>query len=233
MVTLYVEDDKDGSQSFAVHEHLLCNASPFFKAALEKPSTEEEQRSLSLQDVDANTLNHFVPWLYSGRLSREVGELEPSALYWVAARLNTFALTHELSGLAEEAMALVKSVLDDPRTAAKSNGLPDADQIAEIYRKSPATNPLRKFVIGFFGTQLQPSWYVNGNLTNEYLKRCPEFILDLFVQLGCRTRDLEYSSANLRRSNNLYVQERNKAQQRIEEVENYLEQNYDIDPRDI
>lgn len=244
MVTLYVEDGKDESQTFTVHEHLLCNASPIFKSALQEASAEESETSLCLHDADYDTLKHFVPWLYSGRLSREAGELEYNALYWVAAQLNTVAITYELSGLTEEAVTLVNSYMDNPRTSDRSYLLPSADQVAEIYRKSTATNAMRKLVVDLFGTKPQPSWHAEGNVRNEYIKKCPEFIADLFVELGKKTMNSEKElrsqiavlttkNANLKSSRDQYVQESRQSDRRVEELEEYLSQNCDVDPRDI
>ena len=239
MVTLYVKDDKYGSKGFSIHEHLLCNASPFFKTAFQGDFA-EGQTSLCLADVDYDTVNHLVPWLYSGRLSREAREVDLCSLYRVAARLNTFALTYELSGLTEEALSVMKGCSARSRDTDNPNWLPDVSHIAEIYKKSPASNPMRRFVVEAYGTKLQPSWYASGNLTNEYLKKCPQFIVDVFVESGKKTISLEdqiavltTSNADLKSSRDEYVRECRQSDRRVDELEGYLSQNCDVDPRDI
>ena len=240
MVTLLVKGDSDGPASFLIHEHLLRNASPFFKAAFQGENAEEEQSLLGLGDVDYDTMNHFVPWLYSGHLSREAGEVDVCSLYWIAAQLNTFALTYELSGLIDEAVGLLEGYLGKYFPSDKSNALPNVDQIIEIYRKSPATNAMRKFVVKTFATGLQPSWYAHGKLVKDYPQKCPEFTADLFQALGKKTMNLDNQIAHLTTSNenledrrNQYSQKLQESRERVEELEEYLQQNCDVDPRDI
>lgn len=242
MVTLFAKDGSDESKTFAIHEHLLCNASPFFQTAFRGDFAEEGQKSLCLRDVDYDTLNHFVPWLYSGRLSREAGQVELHSLHWIAARLNIFAITYQLSGLTEEVVALVKGYLDNLQTTDKSGALPDADQIVEIYRKSPDSNLLRKFVVQLFVVELQPSWYASGKLVAEYSQKCPGFTTDLFEELGKKTHysevelrtqifDLKEKNRLVRESRDKYLQESEEVQEKLDDLEDYLAQNTDIDPK--
>ena len=226
MVTLLVKDDNDGSTVFSIHENLLCNASPFFKAAFQGDILEEGQTSLCLPSVDYDTMNHFVPWLYSGRLSREAGEAELCSLYWVAARLNTLALTYELSGLTEEAVTLLKGNLERRSPFVELDVLPSPDQIFEIYRKSPATNALRKFVVELFGTKLNSSWHAKEKFTIHYPQKCPEFTVDLVVELR-RNTDIE--QAKHRTSE----EEKAKAQNKLYKVEDYLWDHHEVDINDV
>ncbi|KAM0794026.1 hypothetical protein BDR22DRAFT_902504 [Usnea florida] len=192
MVALVVKGDSDGPASFFIYQHLLCNASPFFKAAFQGEGTEQGQTSLCLPSVDHDTMNHVVPWLYSGDLSREAGEVDIRSLFWIAAQLNTFALTYELSGLTDEAIGLLEHYLEHfPSSEKLTNALPNVEQIVEIYRKSPATNALRIFVVEFFATALGPSWYAHGKLVKDYPQKCPEFTADLLKALGQKTIELK------------------------------------------
>ena len=240
MVTLIVKGDSDGPASFLIHQHLLCNASPFFKAAFQGEGTEQGQNSLCLPSVDYDTMNHVVPWLYSGHLSREAGEVDICSLHWIAAQLDTFALTYELSGLIDEAVGLLEDYLGQCSSSEKSNALPNVDQIVEIYRKSPATNAMRKFVVEFFATALGPSWYAHRKLVKDYPQKCPEFTADLLKAFGQKTMNLENQIAGLIRSNSelkssrdQYVQERRELHQRVDDLQEYIWENCDDDPRDI
>ncbi|MDI1488142.1 MAG: hypothetical protein OHK93_007416 [Ramalina farinacea] len=134
----------------------------------------------------------------------------------------------------------MKGCLVRARDTDKPNWLPDVNHIAEIYRKSPASNPMRRFVVEAYGTKLQPSWYAGGNLTNEYLKKCPGFIVDVFVESGKKTISLENqiavlttSNADLKSSRDEYVQEYRQSDRRVDQLEDYLRDVKDIDPRDI
>ena len=53
---------------FNVHKGLLCNASSFFKAALDGGIKEVSERQIALPEDDPRTFKRFQLWLYSGSL---------------------------------------------------------------------------------------------------------------------------------------------------------------------
>lgn len=62
MITLYVGNDRE---VFHVHQNLLCNASPVFKAALTGNFRESSDHSMDLPEEDVASVNRLLSWLYA------------------------------------------------------------------------------------------------------------------------------------------------------------------------
>jgi hypothetical protein len=52
--------------SILVHKHLLCDAAPFFHAALTTGFPEATKQQILLPEDDADTVHRFVQWVYFG-----------------------------------------------------------------------------------------------------------------------------------------------------------------------
>ncbi|KAL8990915.1 MAG: hypothetical protein Q9169_007996, partial [Polycauliona sp. 2 TL-2023] len=53
---------------FHVHKGLICESSPFFKAAFTGEFKEEKSGSMLLDEDDPHLFGHVVQWLYHGKL---------------------------------------------------------------------------------------------------------------------------------------------------------------------
>lgn len=65
---------------FKLHKGLLCNASPFFKAALEGKFVESTNQAIDMPEDDAVMFRYLQLWLYTDSLL-EAGE-KPSVVPW-------------------------------------------------------------------------------------------------------------------------------------------------------
>lgn len=74
---------------FIIHKGLLCEASPFFKAAFTLKFEEYRTGTMSLPEDDVDTFNPFVRWLYSGNLAYDDGDccFQLAKLYILADKL--------------------------------------------------------------------------------------------------------------------------------------------------
>ncbi len=57
-----------GPQSYVVHEELLCEHSPFFKAAVKKEWKEAQERIIPLPDDGPEVVCLYVHWVYACRI---------------------------------------------------------------------------------------------------------------------------------------------------------------------
>ncbi|KAF1830870.1 hypothetical protein BDW02DRAFT_633298 [Decorospora gaudefroyi] len=57
-------------KKYHIHRSLLVEHSEYFKKALNGPWTETREGSVTLEDVDCNTFDIFVDWMYAQRLPK-------------------------------------------------------------------------------------------------------------------------------------------------------------------
>lgn len=87
-------------EEYMVHRERLCTVSPFFKLACESGFKESVEGVVYLPEVESNTFDYFLQWLYLGQIWR-CDELKPAdwAEFTTAFSLFNFAHFAQISQL--------------------------------------------------------------------------------------------------------------------------------------
>jgi hypothetical protein len=130
---------------FTVQKALLCNSSPYFKAALNGPFIEGQTQTIDLDDEDPSIFRTYVAWLYQGRLnSQDIEEdlHDPRDFEIHIAELVVFADKRDIGELKNDAISMLLNYLQ------KSQYFASLEIIKRIYNmpKSTEINELRRLL---------------------------------------------------------------------------------------
>jgi hypothetical protein len=161
LVDVYVGESK---KHWALHRNLLFYHSDALQGALQphaqdgtpsktkvKPAASSENTRLELSDVDPSGFELFVKWIYQGKLD-DVSEItDPQDKYSFAVACYNL---HQLCNRFD--MPKLKNIAIDQyrKGLAESELVPDADEINDIYRKSPEGSPFRKLMTKIAARQI-------------------------------------------------------------------------------
>ena len=182
IVTLDVGPDK---HTFHVHQEILFDYSPVFKAAFSGECRESSEHRMALPEDDPETVEHFMQWLYYNSLGLTKGVCSETwnERYWQLARLNTFADKFDV-GL------LKNSIIDELfALAPKSDAIPPQPSvIAYIYENTTQTSSLRKLIVAWYAWHINRNWYTTSGAL-ACLENTPTFAADLAIALSQRVHD--------------------------------------------
>jgi len=181
IVTLYVGAEKT---AYHVHEKLLFDVSPVFKAGFSGAFAESSTRSMNLSDDDVDAVGRMLQWLYTRqlRLSDAILEATSNDCCWELARLNTLADKYDIVAL--------KNIIVDKlfKLYSVAESFSDAEPpklsvVAYIYNNTARTSAFRKIMV---------AWYTWGTCMTFYheltagqrLAQVPEFAADLAVSFA-------------------------------------------------
>lgn len=166
-------------QSFQVHKSFLCQASPFFRAALEGSFKESADSVVHLPQDKPGTFERFLSWVYwkeydvmdlvKGKISKD---------YWsVIIRDHIFADKIQAEGFQNHIM---HAVID----AYKANELKTMSlkSVLEVYTHTPESCPLRKLALAMYEC-VTPDWFQTPAALNG-LKEVPQFAAELVQKLA-------------------------------------------------
>lgn len=182
VVTLNVGPDR---HTFHVHQELLFNTSPVFKAAFSKTYQESNERCMTLPDEDPETVERLMQWLYFKSLSLTkavcVGTSEER--YLQLARLNTLADKFDIrllsNAIINELFALKYS---------SKSWSPQKAVVAYIYENTTETSSLRKLMVGWFVWHIDPEWFTFSE-SLQFLANTPMFAADLAIAMSRKAAD--------------------------------------------
>lgn len=149
-VDIYVGAEK---KHWSLHKNLLCHHSSYFETEFqghEVPKKEEHTPSHYLPDDDPRGFELLVKWLYQGHLE-DASRMTDEAKYDYAVAC------HKLYQLCDKFdMIQVKNLAMDAyrQNLHAAQLVPDADEINEIYRASPASSPFRKLMAKIAARQI-------------------------------------------------------------------------------
>lgn len=141
-VDIYVGKER---KHWSLHRNLLCHHSSYFETEFEghevprNGRTEGGENRLDLSDDDPAGFELLVKWLYQG-------QLEDSSLLDDEQKYDYAVACHKLYILCDkfDMIHLKNLAMDQYRANLNAAQLvPDADEINEIYRASPAGSPFR------------------------------------------------------------------------------------------
>jgi hypothetical protein len=163
--------------SILVHKHLLCDAAPFFNAALTTGFLEATKHQILLPEDDADTVDRFAQWVYfkSYGLSKDHGEQ-----FMQLARLYVFA-NKVLAYLLEDDIIRALFYLQTQGVT------PQMSVIAFAFEHMPEDSPFRKLLVDWYTWHVDFAWY-GKSLGKKALEMVPAFTVELASRLAERIR---------------------------------------------
>ena len=67
---------KCDSETFRVHQHLLCSKSPVFNAMLSSDMREAREGEIEIKDMNSSTLSAMIHYFYTGKMSKGWRDLD-------------------------------------------------------------------------------------------------------------------------------------------------------------
>lgn len=146
--------------TFTVHEDVLFDASPFFKAAFQSQFKEATDRSITLAEDHADVVEQFLRWIYLHTVDLSASDGKDGQLIMdmnvdFAARLYIFANKCQVEGLqAEICEAMFKIPL-------KAKWLPPSSfAVAHVYGNTLQYDLLRWILKDWFVWAVNPSFHM-------------------------------------------------------------------------
>lgn len=203
IVTLNVGPDK---HTFHVHQELLFNSSPVFKAAFSGAYQESSERCMALPDEDPEIVERLMQWLYfkSLSLTKAVCSKTSTERYFQLAKLNTLADKFDVG--------LLKNLIIDEIFAINTRPNvfpPQTPVIAYIYENTTEKSSLRKLMVGWYVWHINHKWYTFDS-TPEFLEDIPSFAADLAIAMSRRVQDPSLKSPFLSEPSS-YYEDRSKS----------------------
>ncbi|KAF2193065.1 hypothetical protein K469DRAFT_552368, partial [Zopfia rhizophila CBS 207.26] len=180
LVDVYIGESK---RHWALHRNLLCHHSEQLESELQ-PEGKKKQEKLELRDHDPAGFELLVKWLYQGRLDDVSDMADPNQKYEYAVSCHKLYLLcdrFDMPQLKNVAMDQYRKGLNEAQL------VPDAEEINEIYRKSPSGSPFRRLMTKIAARQIMdPESERNVETYRECFKENPNFAVDLVdaIKLG-------------------------------------------------
>lgn len=173
MIDIYVGAAK---RHWALHRNLLCHHSELLEAELHGDGNKRLDR-LDLLDYDPAGFELLVKWLYQGRLDDVSDMADANQKYDYAVSCHKLYLLCDRFDMPQ----LKNVAMDQYRKGLNQAELvPDADEIDEIYRKSPSGSPFRRLMTRIAARQIMDP---ESNRDAETYRQCfennPDFAVDL------------------------------------------------------
>ena len=182
-VTLIVGESRT---MFQVHEAVLFNVSPVFRAGFTSDFKERAERQMSLPEDDAELFNLMVEWLYSRHydISPPTGEriidharfMEPTRLYVLADKYAVTKLKNDIAETVFNAMKL------------GGTAGPSIDTIAYAYQNAPRTSGIRKLLADFHACNIKHEWYEQAT-NKRFLQKNPKFAINILMNFVQHTSE--------------------------------------------
>lgn len=147
---------------FMFHKQILCDLSPFFKAALTGRFREGDEQRVEFLETDIVIFEQFQCWLYSGIIpaTRDMVKDKNHEVFPVLTNLYIFG---DKLGIP----ALQNKVIDSYLQARAVKSWTPFVDIPRICCDLPSTSPLRKLFVDLFvneATGSNTGWFHEGNL---------------------------------------------------------------------
>ncbi|KAL8822219.1 MAG: hypothetical protein Q9191_007044, partial [Dirinaria sp. TL-2023a] len=125
---------------FGIHKGVLCNASPFFRAALEGGFKETVEQTLELPEAAVDAFKLFQFWLYSRRFEKPSAYADTEETWTSFVQLYIFAEVHGMPELQNDVMDILCALFE--------LGYPfDWSAITDVYKDCPSNSPLRRVIV--------------------------------------------------------------------------------------
>ena len=181
MVTLHVGPDKT---FFQIHQDLLFDASPVFKAAFGGSFQEASERSMSLPDDDKDSVKRMISWLYTKKfeLTIPISYQTSNECYMELAKLNTLADKYDICSLKNQIVDELFALTKKPRYVTP----PQTSIVAYVYNNTTRGSFFRKLMVAWHAYDINFEWYEFETTGDELAGVSQEFAIDLAIELGAR-----------------------------------------------
>ncbi|KAL1608013.1 hypothetical protein SLS60_002952 [Paraconiothyrium brasiliense] len=173
MIDIYVGGAR---RHWALHRNLLCHHSELLEAELQGHG-KKRQDTLDLPDHDPAGFELLVKWLYQGKLDDVSDMADANQKYDYAVSCHKLYLLCDRFDMPQ----LKNVAMDQYRKGLNQAELvPDAEEIDEIYRKSPEGSPFRRLMTRIAARQIMDP---DSDRDVETYRQCfennPDFAVDL------------------------------------------------------
>lgn len=179
MIDVYVGEAK---RHWALHRNLLCHHSEVIESELQGDGKTRVDR-LDLPEHDPVGFELLVKWLYQGRLDDVSDLADANQKYDYAVSCHKLYLLcdrFDMPQLKNVAMDQYRKGLNEAEL------VPDADEIDDIYRKSPPGSPFRKLMARIAARQIMDP---DSDRDVETYRQCFENNSDFAIDLVKAMRD--------------------------------------------
>ena len=186
IVTFYVGPDK---VVFHVHQNLVFDASPVFKAAFSGSFKEASERSMSLPEDDKDSVGHMIRWLYTKKFDLTISVCRETSgkRYMQLAMLNTLAEKYDIyllkNDIVDELFALTKPPRDNTPPPP-----PQIPVIKHVYDNTTEGSSFRKLMVAWYAYRIDFKWYSFDSTKSSLAKVSHDFAIDLAIALSVRVK---------------------------------------------
>lgn len=181
------------AETFTAHESLLCESSPFFRAALEKQWKESMEKKIYLPEDDPAVLNACLQWLYGHMIQFSAMNSKPrdewttqdaSDAHYFLAKCYVFGEKMQQDGFCNDAISAILHLVDEgckgSDGTSKVKIFPSHGAICAIYNGTSRDSPARKMMVHLYTFYGHKGFL--SNLPNDEKAHYP-FILDLALAM--------------------------------------------------
>ncbi|KAL8669832.1 MAG: hypothetical protein Q9168_005597 [Polycauliona sp. 1 TL-2023] len=178
---------------FHVHKGLICESSPFFRAAF-TGGFKENSGSMLLEEDDPNVFGHLVQWLYQGKLKTlSDEEADTGNAHWLQLfQLYMLGDKYCVTRLKNHVMDLLFEAYERRQKLGKSGILdtlkpPQWYLIPNVYGNTVKGSQLRRFVVAYHVWHVDQDWYIRDTAI-EWLERNPTFAVELVAAHASKSK---------------------------------------------
>lgn len=173
---------------FNVHEDILFNSSPVFKAAFDSDFKEGTERTMELPDEDVDLFDHFVSWLYSWDFDHKMFDVSAPDTkqrfqehFMKAAHLFVFADKYDIGSLR---ISICDDLFDlsSYTTQKDADLVPSSGLVDYVYANTQRKAIIRVIIADWFAWIKQDSWQPDGE-TADWIYTIPDLGVDLAFAL--------------------------------------------------
>ncbi|KAL9035341.1 MAG: hypothetical protein Q9180_004913 [Flavoplaca navasiana] len=165
---------------FYVHQGLICESSPFFRAAF-TGGFKENSGSITLEEDDPVIFGHIVQWLYRGKLETlSKVEVDTGFDYWMTLfQLYVLADKYGIRLLKNAVMGLLFQTHDRRKEKnTETHKPPQQSCITYVYENTAPGSQLRRFLVTYYVWHIDLGWFSLSS-TIEWLETIPAFGAEL------------------------------------------------------
>ncbi|KAI4225538.1 MAG: hypothetical protein L6R36_003844 [Xanthoria steineri] len=164
---------------FHVHKDLICDSSPFFKAAF-TGGFKESEGSISLEDDDADVFENIIQWLYRRNLEAlsSIEAIAGENYFMDLIRSYTLADKYGITALQDDVMGLLRETLNPHRFLQLRHA-------RYVYENTARGSQLRRFLVACFVWQIHLDWFSEREAL-ACLEDIPAFAVELAIALASR-----------------------------------------------
>ncbi|KAL8893906.1 MAG: hypothetical protein Q9192_004808 [Flavoplaca navasiana] len=175
-------------KTFYVHKGLICESSPFFRAAF-TGGFKENSGSITLEEDDPDIFGHIVQWLYRGKLDTlSKVEVDTGSDYWMKLfQLYVLADKYGIRLPKNAVMGLLLQTHDRRKNSkeTETHRPPEQNCITYVYENTASGSQLRRFLVTYYVWHINLEWFSESS-TTEWLENIPAFGAELTKAFASR-----------------------------------------------